>query len=178
MLRLCPIMWGLPSFIYAVPCCYQKAAFGNFLLFSLLFKKKNPLIFFWESWLEELTVITICAAVVLLRSPQRARFSPPPLALTLTSRQSIDTRLPFSICHVYLTGHFILPNNVPGSDLTVQMVCLWCPGLSRGALWTHGGGRPEAREEISECGLIIQYFSQQDPQGHKEQSWKLLPSLR
>lgn len=30
-------------------------------------------------------------------------------------------------------------------------------------LWTHGGGRPEAREEISECGLIIQYFSQQIP---------------
>lgn len=62
--------------------------------------------------------------MVLLRSPQRARFFPPPLALTLTSHQSIDTRLPFSICHVYLTGHFILPNNVPGSDLTVQMVCL------------------------------------------------------
>lgn len=80
------------------------------------------------------------------------------------SSEHCDTCFPFSIGHGYLTCHFIFPNNVPGSDLTNDLFTMpWIVLRGTVGLWTHGGGRPEARDEISWCGFIIQYFGQQIP---------------
>lgn len=121
MLQLYSIVRDLPSFIYLMPRCCQKAAFWNFSLIFLIIQKEKASHFLLRKPVRG----THCHQNLLcgnaLLQPSVARFSPAFLLLHGLSFWSVVTALwqppsPFSICHVYLTGQFVLLHNVPGAD--------------------------------------------------------------
>lgn len=52
------------------------------------------------------------------------------------------------------------------NDLVLMMPWVVLQGIVD--LSTHGGGRAEAREEISQCGLYRPVLQPTDPRGHPE----------